>query len=301
MIKSLTVTNHLGDSIELELGAPEKTGLLIKSIEGLGPGKANVSMNEMATGDGSLYTFARVPSRNIVISFKFLFTPTIEHVRQLSYKYFPIKQRIKLLFKTDNRLCEIHGYVESNEPDIFSSSEGTNISIICPDPYFYSVSPYVTVFSGIDARFEFPFSNESLTEPLLEMSEIKTETSEIITYTGDGEVGVIIRIHALGPATMLTVHKTDTRETMRINTDRLAQLTGSGIIAGDDLIISTIKGDKGIHLLRGGVYTNILNCLDKDTDWLSLTKGQNTFAYVAETGINNLEFSLQNSIIYEGV
>lgn len=37
---------------------------------------------------------------------------------------------------------------------------------------------------------------------------------------------------------------------MRIDTDKLEKLTGSGMVAGDEIIISTIKGDKSITLLR---------------------------------------------------
>lgn len=37
MIKSVTVVNHLGESLKLDLASPEKSGFIVKSIEGLGP------------------------------------------------------------------------------------------------------------------------------------------------------------------------------------------------------------------------------------------------------------------------
>ena len=40
MIKSVTVVNHLGESLKLDLASPEKSGFIVKSIEGLGPVKA---------------------------------------------------------------------------------------------------------------------------------------------------------------------------------------------------------------------------------------------------------------------
>ena len=49
MIKSVTVTNYLGESIKLELGFPEKSGFLIQSIDGLGPPKADIHKTEVAT------------------------------------------------------------------------------------------------------------------------------------------------------------------------------------------------------------------------------------------------------------
>ena len=66
MIRSVTVTNYLGDSIQLELMRPEKSGLIIKSIEGLGPSDAAINMTELSTNDGALYNSARLNKRNIV-------------------------------------------------------------------------------------------------------------------------------------------------------------------------------------------------------------------------------------------
>lgn len=307
MIHSLAVTNYLGDRIRLELGRPENTGFLIKSITGLGPVKANVNTTEVATNDGSMFNSARLSQRNIVIQMAFVNTvygEDIEEVRQKSYKYFPIKKNVELIIETDNRYVRTKGYIESNEPDIFSKQEGSQISIICPDPYFYSASEdgnNITDFYSIDPVFEFPFSNESLSDPLLIFGEIQIKTEGVITYHGDSEIGVMIYIHAIGPATNINIYNTETREVMPINTTKLEALTGKGIVASDDIIINTLKGEKSITLVREGVSYNILNCLDKNTDWFTLVKGDNIFAFTAESGVTNLQFRIENKVIYEGV
>lgn len=307
MIHSLAVTNYLGDRIRLELGRPENTGFLIKSITGLGPVKANVNTTEVATNDGSMFNSARLSQRNIVIQMAFVNTvygEDIEEVRQKSYKYFPIKKNVELIIETDNRYVRTKGYIESNEPDIFSKQEGSQISIICPDPYFYSASKdgnNITDFYSIDPVFEFPFSNESLSDPLLIFGEIQIKTEGVITYHGDSEIGVMIYIHAIGPATNINIYNTETREVMSINTTKLEALTGKGIVASDDIIINTLKGEKSITLVREGVSYNILNCLDKNTDWFTLVKGDNIFAFTAESGVTNLQFRIENKVIYEGV
>lgn len=307
MIYSLAVTNFLGDRIRLELGKPENTGFLVKSITGLGPVKANVNTTEVATNDGSMFNSARLSQRNIVIQMVFvnsIYGEDIEEIRQKSYKYFPIKKNVELVIETDNRYVRTTGYIESNEPDIFSKQEGTQISIICPDPYFYSASEdgdNVTDFYSIDPMFEFPFSNESLTETLLVFGEIQIKTEGVITYTGDSEIGVMIYIHAIGPAEHINIYNTETREVMTIDTVKLEKLTGQGLIAGDDIIINTLKGEKSITLVRNGVSYNILNCLDKNTDWFTLVKGDNIFAFTADSGVTNLQFRIENKVIYEGV
>lgn len=301
MIKSITVTNYLGDSIKLDLANPEPSGFAVTSITGLGPGKANVNTTEISTTDGGLYNSARVPVRNIVLSLRYLWSDSIEEARHRSYKYFPLKHKVHLLIETDTRQSEIEGYVESNEPTIFSSEESTDISIICPNPFFYSVTSATTVFSGIEPVFEFPFSNESLSAPLLEMSIIRQNMDETIFYDGDVETGIIMTISASGSATGITIYNIGTREIMRIDTDKLASITGYGVMAGDQITISTEPGNKYIHLLRNGVTTNILNCLDRDSAWFKLSKGENIFAYTADTGEGNLQFSIENRVVYEGV
>lgn len=307
MIYSIAVTNYLGDRIKLELGKPENSGFLIKSITGLGPAKANVNTTEVATNDGSMFNSARLSQKNIVIDMVFVhsvYGDTIEDMRQKSYKYFPLKKNLELVIETDNRYVRTKGYVESNEPNIFSAQEGTQISIICPDPYFYSAGEdgnNVTVFYSIDPYFEFPFSNESLTKPLLLFGEIQMKTEGVITYHGDSEIGVMIYIHAIGPASNINIYNTETREVMTINTAELEMLTGKGIVVSDDIVINTSKGEKSITLVREGVSYNILNCLDKNTDWFTLVKGNNIFAFTAESGVTNLQFRIENKVIYEGV
>lgn len=304
MIKSVTITNHLDESIKLDLFNPDSSGFIIKSIEGLGPVKANINFKELATNDGSIDNSARLSSRNIVMSLQFLESPTIEETRLKSYKYFPIKRNIKFLIETDTRICETIGRVETNVPTIFSNAEGCQISILCSNPYFYSAGENginQTIFYGTEPLFEFPFSNESLTEDLIEFGSIKNQTEGTIYYDGDAEIGITIQIHAVGEAEGLAIYNTKTREFMRINDEKLKSLMGTGIQAGDEITITTSRGEKGIFMLRSGITTNILNSLEKPIKWFQLSKGDNTFAYTASAGLTNLQFRIENKVIYEGV
>lgn len=303
MIKSITVTNYLGDSIKMELARPEKSGFIVHSVHGLGPGKASINTTEVSTNDGGIFNSARLPSRNIVIGLLYMWQDSIEEVRHKSYKYFPLKKKVKLTIETDTRTAFIEGYVEANEPNIFSKVEGADISIICPNPLFYSTEKdnSEVVFSGVESAFEFPFSNESLVEPLLEMSIMRNTIEQVVTYDGDADIGVTITINAIDTATNITIYNTGTREIMRLDTSKIEAITGSGIVAGDSITICTVKGRKSITLLRAGKTTNILNCLDRNSDWFSLTKGDNVFAYTAEDGASNLMFRIDHQVVYEGV
>lgn len=307
MIKKVEVTNNIGNKISIDLSNPYTTGFIIRSISGLGPPDVDVNITDIITRDGGLFNSARMNQRNIVFDIMFVRTlsgESIEAVRQKTYKYFPVKRQVSLLIETENRLVSISGYVESNEPDIFSSKESTKISIICPDPYFYDAKnggDSVTTFYSVEPLFEFPFSNESFTERLLNMGEIDVATEGVVNYNGDSEVGMMIVIHALGLAENITIYNINTREQLAIDTDKIAEITGSGIVAGDDIFINTSKGEKSITLVRNGTSYNILNCLDKNVDWFTLVKGDNLFGFTADVGISNLQIQVINKTLYEGV
>mgnify|MGYP006331074111 CR=1 FL=1 len=303
MIRAIVIENERSEQLRLTLSNPLETGFMVANVDGLGPGKATINTTPMATNDGALFNSSRINERTITITFIYLPVPTVEDVRQLSYKYFPLNRKIKLIVETDNRTAEIDGYVESNEPVIFSKQEGATISIRCPNPFFYlygKLGTNVTVFYGVNALFQFPFSNEGL-DPVIELGAIQEKRSQNIYYAGDSEVGMKIIMHALGEVGDVIIYKVETREQMRIPMARLEALTGSPLVEGDVVTINTNKGEKGAWLEREGKTINILNCLDKNTDWLTLLKGDNLLAYSASFGAEFLEFKIENRVIYEGL
>lgn len=305
MIKSVTVINYLGEQakIILEEEFPEH-GLIIESISGLGPAKATVNTTSLANGDGSLFNSSRVEERNIVLSLILAQAKSIEDSRQRAYRLFPIKREITLVVETDNRTVCTTGYVESNEPDIFSSRESQSISILCPDPNFYKYGDEAiqkTTLSGVEPLFEFPFSNESLTEPMIEFGKIRDNRETTIVYEGDHEIGVNVTVHAIGPASNFMIYNSRTREIMRIHSDKLIELTGKDIGYGDDIIISTIRGNRKITLSRNGDVINILNCIERSTDWIRLLPGENLIAFTCDSGSENLYITIENRTVYEGV
>lgn len=310
MIKSVTAVNFKGESIKMDLFHPESSGFIIIKIDGIGPGKATVTKNDSKVYDGGTITSARLPSRNIKMEIQFLWVNSIEDVRHKSYKYFPLKKPIKLIFETDTRTVEIEGVVESNEPDIFSSEESTNISIICPDPYFYASGENArskTEFSGINAMFEIPsnvgYSNESLTEALTEISTLYIQSERGIMNYGEVDIGVVISIKPLAIVKgILTISNVTLGQNMSFDLNKIKTITEQDFHLGDELVINTLRGKKSVTLVREGKNYNALSCIDTRTDWIYLTSGENTFTYYLDgEGIEDLQFSVTNSILYEGV
>lgn len=302
MIKSIKVTNPKGESLVLDLFHPEKSGLIVRSISGLGPPKANINSTDLATADGALYSSARASTRNIVFNLQFMFAPTIEDSRQLTYKYFPLKKLVKIEVETDNRNLETSGYVESNQPDIFSKEETTQISILCLNPFFYDPNPSVTQFATVTPTFEFPFSNESISESLIEFGTINLDTRSTIDYVGDVDTGVLITIHALGSVSgSLTIYNVETQEKMVIDLEKIKTLIGKDYGSGDDIIISTVSGDKYVQVLHDGKYTNAIAAIEKLADWFQVSVGRNIFNFTVTKGIENLVMSFSYRNAYGGI
>lgn len=329
MINSITARNYLGEEVKIVLteDTPEH-GLLLQSVTGLGPAKADINTTDLVTSDGGIYNSARLENRNIVI--KFLFTGFIEDARDNTYKYFPIKHYVTLIFETDRKRLQCSGYVESNEPDIFSAKESASISIICPDPYFYDVGDNAikkTIFEGIERLFYFPFesnrdidysyesilddhedtvkdsdynsltsikSQNVLNEDKIEFGEIHSNPVGTVHYDGTVEIGCIIRLHFFGDVSDVTIYNLTSRESMSIS---------GPFISGDDVVINSKKGEKSIQLYREGVYTNLWTNFSDYPTWFMLQHGDNVFSYTytAETDFENIEFLIEYQNVYEGL
>lgn len=314
MIKSVFIINSKNEILTMELTNPQESGFLVKNIDGLGPMKANLTFSDIATRDGGIFNMAKAESRNIVLDLLFVGSD-VEALRHQSYRYFPIMGQITFGILTDYRYCIINGYVESNEPTIFSDNaddvEGCSISIMCGDPYWLeaSGSTYVN-FTTTDDAFEFPFSNESTTEKLLQFGIITMLTRKTIEYDGEGNPYAIIRLSFSGPITDdITIYNLTMNESMTLKYDTIKSLIGEGIGALDEIVID---GTNDVRTATFVNYTsnsgtesskevNIINAIDPLSDWLCLTPGDNEFVYSIKNNSDKVSMSIEFTTQYEGV
>lgn len=285
MLKSISVTNFKNETLEMELAHPEKSGLIVYNIEGIGGSKANINVTDISNGDGAWYNSAHASSRNIVLYAKLLPQPSIEATRHnVVYKYFPLKKQLRLIFTTDDQQMYIDGYVESNETPIFSSEEYTTVSIICPDPYFHDTSGLSEVATGSIATFEFLFYDDSIVGeeivPTLEFSEIIVGAQVLVPYDGTIDVGMTIDIAVLDKiAKNLTIINVFTNEQFVLRADKIKAISGSELIGGDRLIITTTRSNKNVTLLREANIYDLLGAVERGSTWLQLTAGNNAFKF----------------------
>jgi hypothetical protein len=288
MIKKVTVFQKpdKSDAFTMVLTDPtnvtDKTGFAIDNIDGLGPVEADINTTEMVV-DGDLFNSARVGKRNIVLELIFYSESGsgIESTRQYSYQLFPIKKQVYIEIEADNRTVWTYGYVEKNEPLIFSDMCKTQVSLICPDPKWYD-------------------SNGDVTTPII------PNTSTTIEYEGEVETGGYLTI-TIGSSVEAPVHAGVPAFTITCaNPDGDAQLIDvftpiGGFVEGDIITLTSVLGNKGcVWTDTADADHNALNLISQNPDWITFKSGLNT---IRINDPNNAisEASFVNPVCYEGV
>lgn len=298
---SMTVINDHNEVLELVLSEPEKTGLLVSSIDGIGEPDATPNMSVMGLTDFSRINSVRLEPREIEIELEY-YGDDIEASRLTAYRAFHTKSMVTLIFKTDYREVMCSGLVLHNEPIVFSKECGCKITVKCPDPYLYSLDTITTVFDGIEPLFTFPFCDAE--EDQIQFGEIRIIKERSVFYTGEADTGVTISLHCLGQVRNLVIYNVDTGQRMGIRDDILTTLLGSSLMEGDDIIITTNKTKKSAYLIRNGVTYNIINAISRRhgvNDWFELTAGDNLFTYTADVGDLDVMMNIKHRILYKGV
>lgn len=244
--------------------------------------------------NGSYLNNAFIEKRNIVITFQ-MRGVNIEKRRHALYRVVKPSRYLKLYYKTAGIDVCTEGYVETCPVEHFSDKVSGQISMICPDPYFYSTFAIHAYYSQIAGAFVFPFPQSDEPFPL----GIYSTTDNIPIQNDGDETGFTIRIEAWANETVPeiaavtpTIYNADTGEYLQIKGE---------ILKGDVITITTKTGSKTVTLTRNGVDFNIINRLVAGSTWLTLREGQNTFHVTAVRNVKNIRVTLMHTNAYLGV
>ena len=249
----------------------------VVSIQGLNPPPAQINTTNIVNMDGSRYNSAKLLTRNLVITIRI--NGEVEQNRLRLYRYFKTKEWCTFYYKNDSVDVNIAGYVESVECDLFSRSEMAQISILCPFPYFRSVSQIVADSSTVFSTFVFPFSI-NIDDPVVISSIDPDSEGYIDVYNGsESETGVLLEIDFDDAFNSVAVKNTTTGDEMTLN---------YAFEAGDKVLINTTRGEKSVILARGSIFTNIFSSLAPGSVFFQLVMGVNRFQYLVN-GVENTE------------
>lgn len=279
---TLIFENAKGEAIQLS----QNPKYSVLSVTGLNPPLANINTAINASFDGSTFKSSRLDNRNIVITLAI--EGDVKNNRIELYKYVKAKDACKIRFSNGVRNVYIDGYVESFECNLFEQIQLVQVSVICPSPYFKDDGES-NAFSSVVGLFEFPFTIDAEGIPF---GNIVINEDINVHNSGDVAAGMLIEFKAADTVVNPAIYNMRTNDFMKLS------LTMS---AGDVVQINTIRGQKSVTKISGGVKTNILNTLDPLSTWLVLESGDNIMLFTADTLPENLSCTVRHNNLYEGV
>ena len=287
---TLIVENAAGDRINMTATANK---YMISKIDGLYPPAGTISTSSYAGMNGSYLNNAFVEKRNLVLSLEMRgYGSNIELNRHALYRVVKTAQYLKVYYRTVGIDVYTEGYVESCTVTNFGELVNGQISIICPDPYWYSTQPIYAYSQSVFGAFHFPFPESDEPFPLGVYSTDKT----LSIFNSGEEVGILITLEAASGedvpnpvTTAVALYDDDTSTYFQLRLD---------ILPGDKIIINTKQGQKSVTLVRDGVTTNIINCMASGSTWFTLRKGLNRYRLSAPKYITA---TIQHTDAYLGV
>lgn len=251
MLTKVEVTNRRGNMITLAIEEDDNP-YQVAEIEGLEPVKANLTSSSYAGNDGEVFQGAKRAARNIKIKLDLdpdFVDDTFTTLRQGLYPFFLPKSEIRLRFYSDTGLyLDINGVVEEFTAPLFEKEPTAEIGIMCYQPDF--TDPRIVSVDGLT---------------------VDDDTNTVLDYPGTVETGTVVTLNLNRPITDFTIYNVD-------EGGNILQLDFTGTLLEDDmLVVSSLKGAKGITLTRTGISSSYLYGRSAQSKWIELSEGLNNF------------------------
>ena len=264
---------------------------LLADVDGIYEAKSKVYVSENSMMDGAVYQGSVAEYRNIVLHL----TDTEDYVenRDMLNRLFKEKSKGLLIFSEgDSPSRQIEYYVETLNSTGMDPYRSHDISLICPDPFFYDIEGSEEAMASWVSAFTFPFSSTSagFTFGYQSNEKIKTIQNDI----AEDNIGVTITITCMGNVTNPSITHIETGDRISIG--------HSGkpfeIVTGDVVTITTATGNKHVTLTHDGTTSEINHYLTEDSVFVQLMRGSNSFGFNADSGLNNMSISIAYTFKY---
>lgn len=256
MLTRVDVSTPQGDLLSFQLD-DEEAAYLIQNVDGLDPVKATLTSTAFAGVDGVQFQSARREARNIVITAGLNPDPLTETVRSLRnrlYAFFMPTTKVDLtLYDDEGPTVTISGVVEDAPSPLFTQEPAMNVSVMCPKPDFL----------------------DAVTTSITDGMTTSSTSGRTISYPGTSKTGTVITLNVNRTMSDFTIYHQPPNDDLR-------QLDFSApLVAGDVLTISSVTGDKGVTLNRGGTISSLLYGKSPQSSWIELFPGNNVITFYA--------------------
>lgn len=247
-------------------------GIRLVSADGIGF-SSDISSMQLYGLDGSIYQNSTLPQRGISLVIQYIGAKWKHEISKLRLNsLLNRKKELRLRYITDN----IDAYIECRTEQVSTPPNTypmvTQISLICPDPYWRKSGDNSIVMAGIIPLFEFIIG---IPESGMEFGDIKAGTITDLWNGGTAESGALFIITANQPCSNPRL--------LNLRTEQFIQIT-IDMDAGDVLEICTELGKRSVWLTHNGVRRNCFSRRTRGSEFFQLVCGSNPVKYSVDSG-----------------
>lgn len=277
----LNIRNKNGEEIPLF----DNPYFTITDVDGMTQSDVAISSNSIADMDGDVINSQSITPRTVTITLRVNAGINPEECKRYITAIVKPKQINTLYMDYKERHATLTGVVQSISMPRFSNAVAMQFSLYCSQPLWEAVELLEAIISDITSLHYWAITPKET--PDIVMGEILDANMQEIINSGDVAVGMIITIVALGAVKNPIIHREETGEFLSV---------GIEMKANDELIISTIKGEKSITYTttnEEGIRetSNIIDKIVEGSKWLQLEVGANKFIVNDDNGAVNMQFS----------
>ena len=286
----ITCTN--ADGFSLTFNEKDFSPFLLGGAEGIYDVINNVHVSENSMIDGATYQGSTAKFRNIVLRLKD--KEDYPENRDMLNRLFKEKETGTLVFQEgDSAQRKIEYVVESLSSTAEWDKRIHEVSLICPDPYFYDISAQSEALAYWQADFIFPFVSPA-DEGFIFGHRVTEKIKHITNDFAEDNIGLTITLTCTGQVINPYITRIESNEVLHIGHANKV----FGMQTGDVVTITTATGNKHVTLTRNGVTTEINHYLTEDSVFIQLMRGENSIGYDASSGEDSLLVDLGYQLKY---
>lgn len=263
------------------LSLTENINFKLSNVDGLTSASVELSSSTVASMDGDNVNNKRAIPRGIVFDLA-IEGADVEEKKRYVLRYIKPKQKARLRWTQNDREIEIEGIVETIEMPRYTKSVVMQVSMYCSQPFWEDINYIVQEISEIlNLHYFTNDENDMLYFPAdgIPFGEYDANRTKVFENSGDVSVGMEIRIIALG----------NVGNPVLYNSDGKFFGVNISMVSGDEIVISTVKGEKSIKY-NGN---NIIDKIKVGSTWLQLECGENEFTIDSDDGTEgNMYFTV---------
>ena len=235
----------------------------LTNVDGMTGVANDIAASTTPSMDGDKINNIQTQPRGIVLDLRIKDCVSVEEAKRYILRTIKPKQKGMLVLNQAGRELSISGVVEAISMPRFEQEITMQVTLYCSNPYWQDVENVLLEISRILDMHYFPLDVGGLAFPVdgVVMGEYDLNMTRTYTNDGDAECGMIITIVALANVTNPAIYKPD-GSFIGVN---------DNMVLGDEIIINTNRGEKGIT--KNG--KNILSKIMPGSTFIQLETGDN--------------------------